>query len=55
MQYEVRYVFNGIKGTYYVTFDSDSLQRVDIEYSIRQSVARFLGSSQFDIIYSRVK
>lgn len=55
MQYEVKYLFNGVRGTYYVTFEGDNLFRQDVKYSIRQSVARYLGSYQFEIIsYCRV-
>lgn len=55
MQYEVKYLFKGVRGTYYVTFDRDVLLRQDIDYSIRQSIMNHLGSNQFEIIsYSRV-
>lgn len=50
MQYEVKYLFNGIRGTYDVTFKGDNLYRQDVEYSIRQSVALYLGSNEFDIL-----
>lgn len=51
MQYEIKYLFNGVRGTYYVTFEGGNLYRQDVEYSIRQSVARHLGSNQFEIIF----
>ena len=51
MQYEIKYEHEGIIGTYYMPLISEfELSKQDITYSARMAVAKFLGTSQFEII-----
>ena len=51
MQYEIKYIYEGVIGTYYMPLISDyELSKQDVSYSARMAVAKFLGTFQFDII-----
>lgn len=51
MQYEIKYKYEGVIGTYYMPLISEfELSKQDITYSARMAVAKFLGTSQFEII-----
>lgn len=51
MQYEIKYKFEGGIGTYYMPLIAEQdLMAEDIEYSARKTVAKLLGTNQFEII-----
>ena len=51
MQYEIKYKYEGVKGTYYMPLVSEyKLSKQDVSYSARMEVAKFLGTNQFEII-----
>ena len=51
MQYEINYEHEGVIGTYYMSLVSEyKLSKQDITYSARMAVAKFLGTSQFEIV-----
>ena len=51
MQYEIKYKYEGIIGTYYMPLRTEQdILIEDIKYSARLAVAKFLGTSQFEII-----
>lgn len=51
MQYEIKYKFEGVIGTYYMPLTAEQdLMAEDIEYSARKAVAKLLGTNQFEII-----
>ena len=51
MQYEIKYKYESVIGTYYMPLISEfELSKQDITYSARMDVAKFLGTSQFEII-----
>lgn len=51
MQYEIKYKYEGVIGTYYMPLITEQdLKAEDIVYSARMAVAKFLGTSQFVII-----
>ena len=51
MQYEIKYKYEGVLCTYYMPLISEyGLSEQDITYSARMAVAKFLGTSQFEII-----
>lgn len=51
MQYEIKYKFEGVIGTYYIPLKAQQdLLPGDIKYSAQMAVAKFLGTSHFDII-----
>ena len=51
MQYEIKYNYQGAIGTLYMPLiDEQQLLKEDIVYSARIAVAKFLGTSQFEII-----
>jgi hypothetical protein len=51
MQYEIKYKYEEIIGTYYIPLVSEyELSEQDVSYSARMAVAKFLGTSQFEII-----
>lgn len=54
MQYEIKYKYEGVIGTYYMPLVSEyELSKNDISYSARMVVAKFLGTSNFEIISVR--
>lgn len=51
MQYEIKYKYEGIIGTYYMPLITEQdILAEDFKYSARKSVAKFLGTSQFEIL-----
>lgn len=51
MQYEIKYKYEGGIGTYYMSLiAARKLLAEDITYSARMAVAKFLGTSLFEII-----
>ena len=51
MQYEIKYKYEEVIGTYYMPLVSEyKLSKQDVSYSARMAVAKFLGTSQFEII-----
>ncbi len=51
MQYEIKYKFEGVIGTYYMPLTAEQdLLAEDFKYSARKSVAKFLGTNQFEIL-----
>lgn len=51
MQYEIKYNYQGAIGTLYMPLIAEQqLLKEDIVYSARIAVAKFLGTSQFEII-----
>ena len=51
MQYEIKYKYEGVIGTYYMPLISEyELSKQDVSYSARMAVAKFLGTNQFEII-----
>ena len=51
MQYEIKYKYEGVIGTYYIPLVSKyELSKQDVSYSARMAVAKFLGTNQFEII-----
>jgi len=51
MQYEIKYKYESVIGTYYMPLISEfELSKQDITYSARMAVTKFLGTSQFEII-----
>lgn len=51
MQYVIRYKCEGVIGTYYMSLiEERDLMVEDIIYSARMAVAKFLRTSQFEII-----
>ena len=51
MQYEIKYKYEGVIGTYYMPLVSEyELSKIDVSYSAYMAVAKFLGTNQFDII-----
>lgn len=51
MQYEIKYRFQGVIGTYYMSLVSEhKLSKQDIYYSAYMAVAKFLGANHFEII-----
>ena len=51
MQYEIKYKYKGVIGTYYMPLITGyELSKQDVSYSAYMAVAKFLGTSQFDII-----
>lgn len=51
MQYEIKFKYESVIGTYYMPLISEfELSKQDITYSARMAVAKFLGTSQFEII-----
>ena len=51
MQYEIKYKYEGVTGTYYMPLISEfELSKQDITNSARMAVAKFLGTSQFELI-----
>ena len=51
MQYEIKYKYEGVLCTYYMPLISEfELSKQDITYSARMAVAKFLGTSQFEIV-----
>lgn len=51
MQYEIKFKYKGVIGTYYMPLVSEcELLKQDISYSAFMAVAKFLGTNQFDII-----
>jgi hypothetical protein len=54
MQYEIKFKYEGVIGTYYMPLVSKyELSKQEITYSARMIVAKFLGIGQFDIISIR--
>lgn len=54
MQYEIKYKYEGAIGTYYMPLIAEQeLLTEDILYSAKMAVAKFLGTSQFEIISIR--
>lgn len=54
MQYEIKYNYQGAIGTLYMPLIAEQqLLTEDIVYSARIAVAKFLGTSQFEIISIR--
>ena len=51
MQYEIKYKFEGVIGTYYMPLTAEQdLLAEDFKYSARKAVAKFLGTNQFEIL-----
>ena len=51
MQYEIKFKYEDVIGTYYMPLIAEQdLMADDIVYSARMAVAKFLGTSQFEII-----
>lgn len=51
MQYEIKYKYEGVIGTYYMPLISEyELSKQDVTYSARMAVTKFLGTSHFEII-----
>lgn len=51
MQYKIKYKYEGVIGTYYMSLVSENeLSNQDLYYSARMEVAKFLGTNQFEII-----
>ena len=51
MQYEIKYKYDSVIGTYYMPLiTKQDLMVEDIVYSARTAVVEFLGTSQFEII-----
>lgn len=51
MQYEIRYKYEGVIGTYFMPLFSEyELSTQDVSYSARMEVAKFLGTNQFELI-----
>lgn len=51
MQYEIRYKYKGVIGTYFMSLVSEyKLSTQDVSYSARMEVAKFLGTKQFELI-----
>ena len=51
MQYEIKYRYGGVIGTYYMPLIAEQdLLAEDIKYSARKTVAKFLGTNQFEIL-----
>ena len=51
MQYEIKYKFEGVIGTYYMPLIAEQdLLPEDIKYSARKAVAKFLGTNQFEML-----
>lgn len=51
MQYEIKYKYEGVLGTYYMPLVSEcEILKQDVSYSAYMAVAKFLGTDQFDII-----
>lgn len=51
MQYEIKYKYESVIGTYYMTLVSEyELSKQDVSYSAHMAVAKFLGTNQFEII-----
>ena len=51
MQYKIKYKYEGVTGTYYMSLIAEQdLLAEDIVYTARMSVAKFLGTSQVEII-----
>lgn len=54
MQYEIKYNYQGAIGTLYMPlFANQELLAEDIRYSAKKAVAKFLRTSQFEIISIR--
>jgi hypothetical protein len=54
MQYEIKYKYEGVIGTYYMPLIAgQELLTEDVLYSAKMAVAKFLGTSQFEIISIR--
>jgi hypothetical protein len=51
MQYEIKFKYEDVIGTYYMPLIAEQkLLTEDINYSAKMAVAKFLGTSQFEII-----
>jgi len=51
MQYEIKYKYEEVIRTYYMPLVSEyKLSKQDVSYSARMAVAKFFGTSQFEII-----
>ena len=51
MQYEIKFKYEDVIGTYYMPLIAEQdLMADDIVYSARMAVAKFLGTSHFEII-----
>ena len=54
MQYEIKYNYQGTIGTLYMPLIAEQqLLTEDIIYSAKMAVAKFLGTSQFEILSIR--
>ena len=51
MQYEIKYKYEGVIGTYYMPLIAEQdLLAEDLLYSARMAVGKFLGTNQFEVI-----
>ena len=51
MQYKIKYKYEGVTSSYYMPLITEQdLMAEDIVYSTQMAVAKFLGTSQFEII-----